>query len=100
MRFPIYSLGCLAKKRSLLQTSAAQHCGLLCLGRTQPASVTETTARNDRDLNAGSGGQDAEKGLDLGKIQEGASAGLENKNGFTTGAHTWDQRRGQRLRVS
>ena len=68
MRFPIYSLGCLAKKPSLLQTPAAQHSGLLCLEQNQPGSVTETMARNDRDLNAGSGGQDAEKGLDLGKI--------------------------------
>ena len=41
---------------SLLQTSAFQY-SLLRLGQNEPGSVTETMARNDRDLNAGSGGQ-------------------------------------------
>ena len=45
-----------------------QHFGLLHLGQNEPGSVTETMARNDRDLNTGSGSQDAKWGLDLKKI--------------------------------
>lgn len=66
--FPI-SLGCLAKKHSLCcKPQPFQYFGLLCRGQNEPGSVTETMARNDRDLNARGGGQDAKRGLGLKKF--------------------------------
>lgn len=44
-------------------------------------------ARDNWDPDAGSGGQDAEKGTDLGSIEEAESARLENEALKPSGLH-------------
>lgn len=55
--------------------------------------------RNARDLTAGSGGQNAEQGVDLRHIREVGSVGLKNEEFRPSGAHGWKQRRPQHLRA-